>query len=224
MYFAAMRPAEVIYLRLEQCHLSETGWGLLNLTGGVVTAGKDRTDDGEVHEVHSLKRRAATATRPVPIPPQFVRVLLAHIERFGVAPDGRLFQNLAGNYVEAAAYGITWSRAREYVLTRTELAASLAKRPYDLRHAGISFWLHSGSTLPNVRGGPVTASMSCSGTTPSSWTVCRSRPTVSSSSPWRNGTVSARAAHPPGERGLVRDWSGTAGLEWDAGGRNWEEG
>ncbi|MGW3060834.1 hypothetical protein ACWC98_33680 [Streptomyces goshikiensis] len=76
--------------------------------------------------------------------PQFVRVLRAHVERFGVASNGRLFQNQAGNYVEAAAYGITWSRAREYVLTRTELAGGLAKRPYDLRHAGFSFWLHSG--------------------------------------------------------------------------------
>ncbi|MFE3627208.1 hypothetical protein [Streptomyces goshikiensis] len=112
MYFAAMRPAEVIHLRLEQCHLPHAGWGLLNLTGGVVTAGTGWTDDGEVYEVHSLKRRASTATRPVPIPPQFVRVLRAHVERFGVASDGRLFQNQAGNYVEAAAYGITWSRAR----------------------------------------------------------------------------------------------------------------
>ncbi|MFF1379227.1 hypothetical protein ACFVYL_23770, partial [Streptomyces sp. NPDC058308] len=70
-----MRPAEVIHLRLEQCHLPETGWGMLNLSGGVITAGKEWTDDGAVHEVHSLKRRAATATRPVPIPPQFVRIL-----------------------------------------------------------------------------------------------------------------------------------------------------
>jgi integrase len=144
MYYAAMRPAEVIHLRIEQCHLPETGWGLFNLSGGVVTAGKEWTDDGEVHEVHSLKRRAATATRPVPIPPQFVRVVRAHIERFGVAPDGRLFRNQAGNYVDPAAYGTTWARAREYVLTRTELAVGLAKRPYDLRHAGISFWLYSG--------------------------------------------------------------------------------
>ncbi|MFI1508382.1 tyrosine-type recombinase/integrase [Streptomyces sp. NPDC020597] len=121
MYYAAMRPAD-----------------------GVVIAGKDWTDGGAVHEVHSLKRRAATATRPVPIPPQFVRMLRAHIERFGVAPDGRLFRNQAGNYVDAAAYGTTWSRARKYVLTRTELASKLAKRPYDLRHAGISFWLYSG--------------------------------------------------------------------------------
>ncbi|WAL93641.1 hypothetical protein [Streptomyces sp. Je 1-369] len=99
MYYAAMRPAEVIHLRLEQCHLPETGWGMLNL---------------------------------------------AHIERFGVAPDGRLFRNQAGSYVDAAAYGTTWARARKCVLTRTELASGLAKRPYDLRHAGISFWLYSG--------------------------------------------------------------------------------
>ncbi|MET9883242.1 integrase [Streptomyces sp. NPDC006430] len=144
MYYAAMRPAEVIHLRIEQCHLPKTGWGLLNLSGGVVAAGKDWTDDGEVYEVHSLKRRAATATRPVPIPPHFVSMLRAHIDRFGVARDGRLFRNRAGNCVEAGAYGITWSRARKYVLTRTEIAMGLAKRPYDLRHAGISFWLHSG--------------------------------------------------------------------------------
>lgn len=97
MYYAAMRPAEVINLRVEQCHLPESGWGLLNLSRGVVIAGKDWTDDGSVHEVHSLKRRAATATRPVPIPPQFVRVLAAHVERFGVAQDGRLFRNGKGN-------------------------------------------------------------------------------------------------------------------------------
>ncbi|MCX4657935.1 integrase [Streptomyces uncialis] len=144
MYFAAMRPAEVNHLRLDQCHLPATGWGMLNLSGGVVTAGKDWTDDGAVHEVHPLKRRAAKATRPVPVPPPFVRILLTHVERFGVTPDGRLFRNEAGNYVDPAAYGLTWAKARRAALTRTEHASGLAKRPYDLRHAGISFWLYSG--------------------------------------------------------------------------------
>ncbi|MFF3510986.1 hypothetical protein [Streptomyces sp. NPDC002573] len=51
---------------------------------------------------------------------------------------------MTGNYVDAAADGITWARAREYALTRTERNSRLAKRPYDLRHAGISFWLYSG--------------------------------------------------------------------------------
>ncbi|MCX4760017.1 hypothetical protein OG562_03220 [Streptomyces sp. NBC_01275] len=78
MYYAATRPAEVIHLRLGQCHLPDSGWGMLNLSGGVVTGCKEWTDGGSVHEVHSLKRRAATATRPVPIPPQFVRMLRAH--------------------------------------------------------------------------------------------------------------------------------------------------
>ncbi|MEU8781143.1 hypothetical protein [Streptomyces sp. NPDC048637] len=71
-------------------------------------------------------------------------MLRAHIERFGVASDGRMFRNQAGNYVDFAAYGITWKRAREFVLTRTERASGLAKRPYDPRHAGISFWPYSG--------------------------------------------------------------------------------
>ncbi|MCX4821067.1 hypothetical protein OG883_14315 [Streptomyces sp. NBC_01142] len=62
----------------------------------------------------------------------------------GVAPDGRLFRNEAGSYVDAAAYGKTWARAREEALTLSDHALQLAKRPYDLRHAGISFWLASG--------------------------------------------------------------------------------
>lgn len=144
MYYTAMCPAEVIHLQKSQCRLPASGWGLLNLKGGVVTAGKTWTDDGDVYEIHSLKRRAAKATRAVPIPPVLVRMLREHIEDFGVAPDGRLFRNGAGNYVEAAAYGITWRRAREAALTLDEHALELAKRPYDLRHAGISFWLASG--------------------------------------------------------------------------------
>ncbi|MFZ3495814.1 tyrosine-type recombinase/integrase [Streptomyces sp. 5.8] len=144
MYYAAMRPAEVIHLQLSQCYLPKVGWGMLNLTGGVVAAGKGWTDDGSVYEVHSLKRRALKATRPVPIPPSFVSMLREHIERFGVTSDGRLFRNAADNYVDAAAYGITWARARTEALAGHEQSSLLAKRPYDLRHAGISFWLHSG--------------------------------------------------------------------------------
>ncbi|MFC9602546.1 tyrosine-type recombinase/integrase [Streptomyces niveus] len=144
MYYAGMRPAEVIHLQKSQCRLLPNGWGLLNLKGGVVTAGKEWTDNGAVHEIHSLKRRAAKATRAVPIPPVLVSMLRDHMRQFGVAPDGRLFRNAAGKYIEASAYGITWGRAREAVLTLDEHALELAKRPYDLRHAGISFWLASG--------------------------------------------------------------------------------
>ncbi|MEU5798808.1 hypothetical protein ABZ800_35625 [Streptomyces sp. NPDC047813] len=127
-----------------QCRLPTSGRGLLNLKGGVVIAGKEWTNDGAVHEIHSLQRRAARATRPVPIPPVLVRMLREHIRSFGVAPDGRLFRNVEGNYTDASAYGITWRRAREVGLTLDEHALELAMPPYDLRHAGISFWLASG--------------------------------------------------------------------------------
>ncbi|GGZ87460.1 ISAs1 family transposase [Streptomyces echinoruber] len=140
---AARSPRTHMITKRTAHHFAEalaTGWGLLNLKGGVVTAGKEGTDDGAVHEIHSLKRRAAKATRPVPIPPVLVRMPREHMERFGVAPDGRLFRNAAGNCSDTSAYGITWRRAREAALTVDEHALEPARRPYDLRHAGISFW------------------------------------------------------------------------------------
>lgn len=72
-----------------------------------MTAGKERTDDGALHESHSLKRRAAKATRPVPIPPVLVRMLREHIRSFGVAPDGRLFRDAAGNCIDAWVFRLT---------------------------------------------------------------------------------------------------------------------
>lgn len=88
MYYVGMRPAEVICLNKPQCRLPSSGWGLLDLKGGIVTAGKERTDDGAVLENRSLKRRATKATRPLPVPPVRVRMLRDCIARFGVAADG----------------------------------------------------------------------------------------------------------------------------------------
>ncbi|GGZ49630.1 hypothetical protein GCM10010387_49870 [Streptomyces inusitatus] len=82
----------------------------MGLKGGVVTAGKEWTDDGSVREIHSLKRRAAKATRPVPIPLILVRI----------------FRNAKGDYIDASAYGSTWNRAREAALTLDEHALELA--------------------------------------------------------------------------------------------------
>lgn len=148
MYYAAMRPAEAIHLRNEQCHLPETGWGMLNLSGGVVAAARGvdgrRTDDGAVREVHSLKRRAATATRPVPSPCRWYvsSACTSHgsVGRRTAACSGT---RSATTWMRRRT-ATTWARTRKYVLTRTELTSGLAKRPYDLRHAGISFWLYSG--------------------------------------------------------------------------------
>ncbi len=54
---AVLRPAEVIHLRLEQCHCPSGGEGCRIGRGqvGVVTSGTDWTDDGEAAEVHSRR-------------------------------------------------------------------------------------------------------------------------------------------------------------------------
>lgn len=144
LYYAAMRPAEATALRREQCHLPETGWGTLTLRQGATRAGRNWTDDGQAHEMRHLKARAVKDSRPVPIPPHFVRLLRRHIATHGVAPDGRLFRTNRGGLLHETGYGEVWARARKDVLTEQEASSLLARRPYDLRHAGVSFWLSSG--------------------------------------------------------------------------------
>ncbi|MEI7032357.1 site-specific integrase [Streptomyces pratensis] len=144
LYYAAMRPAEATALRRAQCHLPETGWGVLTLRQGAVRAGKGWTNDGRAHEDRHLKARAVKDSRPVPIPPHFVRLLREHIALQGTAPDGRLFRTSRGGLLQETGYGEVWAKARQDVLSEDEAASPLVRRPYDLRHAGVSFWLSSG--------------------------------------------------------------------------------
>ncbi|MFH8219829.1 tyrosine-type recombinase/integrase [Streptomyces sp. NPDC018057] len=144
LYYAAMRPAEATALLSTQCHLPDKGWGTLTLRQGVVRAGRNWTDDGTAHETRHLKARAVKDSRPVPIPPHFVRMLRQHLATHGTAPDGRLFRTTRGGVLQETGYGEVWAKARENVLTEAETTSLLARRPYDLRHAGVSFWLSSG--------------------------------------------------------------------------------
>ncbi|MFA3838615.1 site-specific integrase [Streptomyces aureus] len=144
LYYASMRPAEAVGLTASQCHLPESGWGKFTLRGGIVHVGRDWTDDGRAHQDRHLKARAARDSRVVPIPPHFVAMLREHIKRHGTAPDGRLFRTSRGGVIQDTGYGEVWERAREAVLTPEEEQSPLARRPYDLRCAGVSFWLFSG--------------------------------------------------------------------------------
>ncbi|MDI5971873.1 tyrosine-type recombinase/integrase [Streptomyces sp. SL13] len=144
LYHAAMRPAEASALKRTHCHLPVDGWGELTLRGGVVRAGRGWTNDGRAHEDRHLKARAVRDSRVVPIPPHFVRLLREHIDAHGVAPDGRLFRTERGGLLQETGYGEVWARARAQALGEDDAASLLARRPYDLRHAGVSFWLSSG--------------------------------------------------------------------------------
>ncbi|GAA2680736.1 MULTISPECIES: tyrosine-type recombinase/integrase [Actinosynnema] len=149
-YYAAARPAEGLALRVNDCTLPQSGWGVLMLGESRPSAGKRWTDSGEVHDQRGLKHRGVKEVRPVPIPPVLVTILREHIARFGSAPDGRLFRSPNGGVVSSSTYSRVWEQARAYGLTPAQVASPLAGRPYDLRHAAVSLWLNGGVPAPEV--------------------------------------------------------------------------
>jgi integrase len=162
LYYAAMRPAEARHLSTDNLiSLPEQGWGELLLDGSTQQAGRRWTDDGEVRQERALKHRAENTTRRVPAPPALVQALRSHVERFGPGPDGHLFVTRAGRFGRPlpAAYckpvhpntvTRTWAKARAKVLTADQIAKRHAARPYDLRHAGITFQLNAGVPATQV--------------------------------------------------------------------------
>jgi integrase len=157
LYYAALRPAEAVGLRLADCHLPSSAnegenppWGTLTLRETRPVSGKQWTDTGERHDRRGLKAREASDDRPVPIPPVLVSILRAHIDQFGTAKDGRLFSNERGAVVGSSTYWRVWEEAREYALPPDRVASPLAGRPYDLRHACITRWLNAGVPIAEV--------------------------------------------------------------------------
>ena len=91
-----------------------------------------------------LKHRADNETRTIPIPPELVRLLRAHIKRYGTTPHGRIFQTARGGLLQDSGYNEVWTQARNQALTPAQYRSPLGRRPYDLRHAAVSLWLNSG--------------------------------------------------------------------------------
>ncbi len=162
MFYAMMRPAEVISLSESGCHLPETGWGRLIFSDSSPAAGREFTDDGRVHEDRGLKgrdrqarartraARARRATRNVPIPPELVVLLREHIRQFGTGLGGRLFRSENGNPIQPSTYWRVWQKAREMALTPAQRESPLMRRPYDLRHSGVTWRLNSGVPATEV--------------------------------------------------------------------------
>jgi integrase len=150
MYFGGLRPAEAAGLREKDCHLPESGWGLLTLERTRPQSNKRFTDSGEGHDERGLKHREETTTRAVPIPPELVKILRTHLETFRTAKDGRLFRTRTGGVISGSAYAKIWKEARSYAFTPKQVASLLAARPYDLRHAAVSLWLNAGVHAPEA--------------------------------------------------------------------------
>ena len=112
--------------------------------------GREWTNTGDVHEERGLKGRSRKAVRRVPIPPELDQLLREHVERFGTAPDGRLFRSERGGVIQPSTWWQVWRKVRNLALTPEQIATPLMERPYDLRHAGITWRLNSGVPAPDV--------------------------------------------------------------------------
>jgi integrase len=144
MFYGMLRPEEVAGLRDQDCELPETGWGRLILEKTRPAPGKAWTDSGDVHDDRGLKHRSRKTVRPVPIPPELVRLIRWHIDQFGTGPDGRIFRSVNGNPIGPSTYNRVWSDARRIGLSPAQYGSVLLKRPYDLRHAGVTVRLYAG--------------------------------------------------------------------------------
>ena len=150
LYYAALRPSEAVMLRESDLYLPRQGWGRIVLAASASRAGTAWTDDGTARQERGLKHRAGNETRTIPIPPELVRLLRAHIKRYGTTPDGRIFQTARGGILQDSGYNEVWDQARKQALTPAQYRSPLGRRPYDLRHAAVSLWLNSGVPATEV--------------------------------------------------------------------------
>jgi integrase len=121
MFYAGLRPSEVVDLMVADCRLPAGGFGEIHVRRAAV--GIEESGDPK------------TGPRRVPIPPVLVAALRAHIERTGVT--GFLFRTRTG----ARPASSNWDRILHRACAKTGLRP-LA--PYDLRHACATNWLNAG--------------------------------------------------------------------------------
>ncbi|SDO94305.1 Site-specific recombinase XerD [Actinopolyspora xinjiangensis] len=144
MYFAALRPEEVVTLKASNLTLPSKGWGEIILDKASPHAGSQWTDSGETRDARPLKHREPGEGRPVPCPPELVGILLEHSRMYPPDGDDRVFYGEKGGRIPQITYMRAWRAARKAALTTQAFNSPLAKRPYDLRHAAVSTWLNGG--------------------------------------------------------------------------------
>lgn len=151
MYYAALRPEEVIYLRRSHLvSLPSLGWGEMRLTHSEPRSGTRWTDSGKSRERRELKHRAVGDTRNVPIHPDLLQLLRVHLDAFGAGRDGRVFVGPRGGIFAEWVYLDVYRQARRAAFTDEEAGSPLAETPYALRHAAVSTWLNAGVGPPQV--------------------------------------------------------------------------
>jgi integrase len=151
IYYAALRPEEVVDLRLDNLvSLPDQGWGELILTNSEPRSGTWWTDSGSARQRRELKHRPRGETRLVPLHPELVALLTQHLKKYPPGLAGRIFTGPRGGIFNDRAYLKIFHKARAVAFTKSESASLLARRPYDLRHAALSTWLNAGVPASQV--------------------------------------------------------------------------
>jgi integrase len=150
-YWAGLRPSEALHVR-RSCFLKlpEKGWGDGLLEESNPRGGRRWTDTGTSRQPRQLKHRAVGATRPFPVHPALVKILLWHFEEFDTGPDDLLFLGPRGGLLAEWVYLDVFHRARAAALTPAEAASPLLNVPYSLRHACVSTQLNAGVPATQV--------------------------------------------------------------------------
>lgn len=129
MYYAGLRPSEVVMLRPGALHLPDEGWGRID----VIEADISFDEPGE----------PKTGERSVPIPEVLVVMLRDWIEARQIAEHELLFRTRNDNRPTHSNWARTWQRA----LRQTD---HKSLRVYDIRHAAATTWLGAGVPLGEV--------------------------------------------------------------------------
>ena len=148
LYFAGLRPVEAIALRADDLTLPDNGWGAIAVRRGLTAPGRRFVDEGQSHEVRGLKWRAMGAVRHVPIPPELVKLLREHLDRWGAGETGLVFTNEAGQPLSRSRYARVFSAAKSRAFAKGD--PLLESAPYDLRHANATLLLNAGVPIPEV--------------------------------------------------------------------------
>lgn len=130
VYFAGLRPSEVVMLRRRSLYLPSGGaWGRIDVTEADI----DNDTPGE----------PKTGPRSVPIPPILVEQLRSWLDAHPGSDDSLLFRTRSGTRPS----GSNWTRAWRRALDAT---GNSGWRIYDCRHAAATTWLGSGAPLGEV--------------------------------------------------------------------------
>jgi integrase len=120
VFYAGLRPSEVVMLRPRAVRLPAEGWGSISVTEADI----DWDEPGE----------PKTGNRVVPIPPRLVELLRAWIDRHGLADGDLLFRTRVGGRPSES----NWSRALKRACAN---AGQPRIRVYDFRHAAATMMI-----------------------------------------------------------------------------------